>query len=134
MEALIKGSIGVVGAGISYVYGGWNALLIALVVFIIFDYFTGIMAAAVNGRLSAKVGMIGIAKKVFIFVMVAVGSIVDGVLGEGTFTRDTVIFFYLANELLSIIENGGKLGAPIPPFIRQAVEVLRGKGGIDEQK
>src|SRR5690554_7660952 len=107
MEALLKGSIALIGAGISYVYGGWNALLVALVIFVIFDYLTGILAAAVHGQLSSKVGLTGIAKKVFIFVMVAIGSIVDSVLGEGTFTRDLVIFFYLANELLSIIENGG---------------------------
>lgn len=130
MEALLKGSIAVIGTGLSYAYGGWNALLVALVVFVVIDYLTGIMAAAVHGQLSSKVGLVGIAKKVFIFVIVAIGHIVDGVLGEGSLIRDAVIFFYLSNELLSILENGGKFGAPIPPIIKQAVEVLRGKGDV----
>jgi hypothetical protein len=61
--------------------------------------------------------------------MVSVAHLVDGVLGDGHLFRDAVAFFYIANELLSIIENGGRLGAPIPPVIRQAIEVLKGKGG-----
>lgn len=82
---------------------------------------------------SLKVG-IGIARKVFIFAMVAVGHLVDGILGDGHLFRDTVAFFYIANELLSITENGGKLGAPIPSVIKQAIEVLEGKGGNDSDK
>lgn len=81
------------------------------------------------GKLESNVGMFGIARKVFIFAMVSVAHLVDGVLGDGHLFRDAVAFFYIANELLSIIENGGKLGAPIPPAIRQAIEVLKGKGG-----
>lgn len=66
--------------------------------------------------------------------MVAVGHLVDGVLGDGHLFRDTVAFFYIANELLSITENGGKLGAPVPSVIIQAIEVLKGKGGNDNDK
>ena len=85
-----------------------------------------------TGKLESNVGMFGIARKVFIFAMVSVAHLVDGVLGDGHLFRDAVAFFYIANELLSIIENGGKLGAPIPPVIRQAIEVLKGKGGAGE--
>jgi toxin secretion/phage lysis holin len=85
-----------------------------------------------TGKLESNVGMFGIARKVFIFAMVSVAHLVDGVLGDGHLFRDAVAFFYIANELLSIIENGGKLGAPIPPVIRQAIDVLKGKGGTGE--
>ncbi|MFB5761018.1 phage holin family protein [Paenibacillus medicaginis] len=116
----------------SYLFGGWSALLGVLLAFVIFDYVTGIIAAGVGGQLKSKIGLIGIARKVFIFAMVGVGHLVDGVLGDAHMFRDTIAFFYIANELLSIVENGGKLGAPIPPVIRQAVEVLQGKGGVEK--
>lgn len=103
-----------------------------MLVFVILDYLTGIAAAGMTGKLESNVGMFGIARKVFIFAMVSVAHLVDGVLGDGHLFRDAVAFFYIANELLSIIENGGKLGAPIPPVIRQAIEVLKGKGGTGE--
>ena len=104
----------------------------SMLVFVILDYLTGIAAAGMSGKLESNVGMFGIARKVFIFAMVSVAHLVDGVLGDGHLFRDAVAFFYIANELLSIIENGGKLGAPIPPVIRQAIEVLKGKGGTGE--
>ncbi|KAF4324796.1 hypothetical protein G195_001011 [Phytophthora kernoviae 00238/432] len=107
-------------------------MLGVLLVFVILDYLTGIAAAGMTGKLESNVGMFGIARKVFIFAMVSVAHLVDGVLGDGHLFRDAVAFFYIANELLSIIENGGRLGAPIPPVIRQAIEVLKGKGGTGE--
>lgn len=124
----------VTGSGAaSYFFGGWSGVLGVLLVLVIFDYVSGIWAAGVLGQLKSKIGLVGIARKVFIFVMVAVGHLVDGILGDGHMFRDTVAYFYIANELLSLIENGGKLGAPIPPVIRQAVEVLKGKGGNNEK-
>lgn len=130
MENIVKTAAAVIGAAISYLYGGWDALIIALVVFVAADYVTGIAAAAYQGKLSSSVGLRGIAKKVFIFVVVALGHVVDMTLGNtNTLIRDAVIYFYLANELISILENGGKMGAPIPPVITQAIEVLKGKSG-----
>ncbi|WP_419892584.1 phage holin family protein [Paenibacillus xylanexedens] len=117
---------------LSYFFGGWSVVLGVLLFFVILDYLTGIAAAGMSGKLESNVGMFGIARKVFIFAMVSVAHLVDGVLGDGHLFRDAVAFFYIANELLSIIENGGKLGAPIPPVIRQAIEVLKGKGGTGE--
>lgn len=130
MENIIKSAIAFVGSAATYLYGGWDALIIALVVFVAADYVTGIAAAAYQGKLSSSVGLRGIAKKVFIFVVVALGHVVDVTLGNThTLIRDAVIYFYLANELISILENGGKMGAPIPPVITQAIEVLKGKSG-----
>ncbi|MFD0588838.1 holin family protein [Paenibacillus sp. GCM10027627] len=130
LETATKSTIAALGAAITFLYGGWDALIIALVAFVAFDYITGIAAAAVQGKLSSGAGLKGIARKMFIFVVVALGHIVDVTLGnENTLIRDAIIYFYLANELLSILENGGKLGAPIPPVIKQAVEVLKGRSG-----
>jgi len=118
------------GSAATYFFGGWSGVLGTLLVFVVFDYFTGVIAAGASGELKSKKGLIGIARKAFIFAMVAVGHLVDGVLGDSHLFRDTIAYFYIANELLSIIENGGKMGAPIPPVIQQAIEVLKGKGGF----
>lgn len=130
MSGIIKSIISFGGAAVGYLFGGWSAILGVLLVFVILDYATGVAAAASAGELVSKKGLIGIARKVFIFAMVASGHLIDEVLGDAHLFRDTIVFFYLANELLSIIENGGRLGAPIPPVIQKAVEVLKGKGGV----
>lgn len=130
----IKFLISVGGATASYLFGGWSALLNVLLVFVIFDYLTGIIAAGLEGKLSSRIGLRGIAKKVFIFVIVAVAHLVDQTLGDSHFFRDTTIFFYLANELISIIENGGRIGVPIPGVINQAVEVLKRRGEKNENQ
>lgn len=129
MENLAKTIVAAFGAAISYLFGGWSALLGILLTFVIVDYATGVVAAAFEGKLRSKVGLIGIARKVFIFAIVAVAHQIDTILGDGHFLRDMAIFFYLANELLSIIENAGRIGLPIPGAIKKAVEVLKGKGG-----
>ena len=128
-DTLWKWGIALMSSSVTYFFGGWSGVLGVLLVFVILDYLTGIAAAAMTGKLESNVGMFGIARKVFIFAMVSVAQLLDGVLGDGHLFRDAVAFFYIANELLSIIENGGKLGAPIPPVIRQAIEALKGKGG-----
>jgi toxin secretion/phage lysis holin len=115
------------GAAISYFFGGWSALLGILLTFVAIDYATGVLAGAIEGKLSSAVGAKGIAKKVFIFVIVAVAHLVDTSLGEAHVFRDATIFFYLANELLSILENAARVGLPIPPMISKAVQVLQGK-------
>jgi len=130
MEQILKASAGFIGAGLSYLYGGWGALITALLTMVVLDYITGIIAATTEGKLSSKVGRIGIARKAFIFIVVAMAHIVDVVLDNGVnLVRDGVIFFYLANEAISVLENGGRIGVPIPPVIKQAIEALRGQGG-----
>lgn len=131
-DTIWKWLLALITSSATYFFGGWSGVLGVLLVFVIIDYLTGIAAAGMTGKLESNVGMFGIARKVFIFAMVSVAHLVDGVLGDGHLFRDAVAFFYIANELLSIIENGGKLGAPIPPVIRQAIEVLKGKGGTGE--
>jgi toxin secretion/phage lysis holin len=129
MDNIFKTVVGFGGAAISFLFGGWSALLGILLAFVVIDYVTGILAAAVEGKLSSRVGLLGIPKKVFIFVMVAIAHLVDTALGDAHLLRDTTIFFYLANELLSILENAGRVGLPVPDPVQRAVEVLKGKGG-----
>ena len=127
----MKIMIGIGGAAASYLYGGWSSLLSILLTFVVLDYISGVAAAAKEGKLKSDIGLWGIAKKIMIFGIVAVAHLIDTALGELHLFRDMAIFFYLANELLSLIENAGRIGAPVPPALRQAVEVLRGKGGHD---
>lgn len=127
MDNFFKTAIAIGGAVISYLFGGWSSLLSILLAFVILDYITGVAAAAKEGKLNSEVGAWGIVRKVGIFVIVAVAHLVDRALGDAHLFRDAAIFFYLANELLSMIENTGRLGAPIPPALQRAVEVLRGK-------
>lgn len=104
-------------------------MLSILLTFVVLDYLSGIAAAGKEGKLRSDVGLWGIAKKVMIFGIVAVAHLIDSAMGDAHLFRDAAIFFYLANELLSLIENAGRLGAPIPPMLQKAVEVLREKGG-----
>lgn len=128
MENTFKILAGIGGGLASYLWGGWSALLQTLVFFIILDYVFAVIVAGAHGELNSKVGFKGIAKKIAILVLIAVAHQVDRVLGDGTFIRDSVIFFYLANELLSIIETVGKTNLPIPGVLKKAVETLNNKG------
>jgi toxin secretion/phage lysis holin len=132
-QLVIAGGFGATGGTVALLFGGWPMLLQVLLIMTIADYVTGIMAAGIEGKLRSSVGLIGIARKVFIFVIVSIAHQVDVVLGGQHLLRDATVFFYMANELLSIIENGGRLGVPLPPVIKQAVEVLKGKGGIHDE-
>ncbi|GAA0379054.1 phage holin family protein [Bacillus horti] len=131
METILKVIVGFTGASISYLWGEWTALLNVLFVLVIIDYISGLVASGFEGKISSNTGMKGIAKKVFIFAIVAIAHLVDTALGESHLFRDAAIFFYIANELISIIENGGRMGVPIPPGIQKAVEVLKRKGERD---
>ena len=128
MENFFKTVIAVGGSIISFLFGGWSSLLTILLAFVVLDYMTGVLAAAKEGKLNSEIGLWGIARKVAIFAVIAVAHLVDSALGDAHLFRDAAIFFYLANELLSIIENTGRTGVPIPEKLKGAVEVLRGKG------
>lgn len=127
METTFKSVIAVGGAAASFLFGGWSSLLSILLTFVVIDYISGVTAAGLRGELNSEVGLVGIAKKVAIFGVVAVGHLVDTALGNAHLFRDTAIFFYLANEVLSILENIGRIGVPVPEKLKNAVEVLRQK-------
>lgn len=132
LDIIFKSIVAGAGAITGFLYGGWDTLLQVLLIFVIVDYLTGVIAGGTNGKLSSKVGFRGILKKVMIFVIVAVAHWVDIVVGSATgeeiaIFRDATIFFYVANELLSIIENAGEMGVPIPEKLMNAVEILKEK-------
>lgn len=116
-----------IGAIVGYIFGEWSVLLQILLAFVIIDYVSGLLASGVEGKLSSKVGFKGIAKKLMIFVLAAVGHLVDKAIGDGSMIQNAIIFFYLGNELLSILENAGRTGLPVPEQIKNAVDVLKGK-------
>ena len=133
METTFKSVIAIGGATASLLFGGWSALLSILLAFVVIDYVTGFIAAALDGKLNSEVGWRGIAKKVAIFLVVAVAHQVDMALGgQNHIFRDAAIFFYLANELLSFTENAGRIGIPIPERLLNAIEVLKQKDGSDK--
>src|SRR5690554_4412155 len=131
-ETTFKWIVGFGGGIASFLFGGWNSLLWVLLFLVVVDYVTGWVAAKQAGELSSNVGFVGGFRKLMIFVFVAIGNMLDTALGDtmsgffdgGHGFRDGVTFYYLANELLSITENAGRLGVPIPEPIRRAVKVL----------
>lgn len=131
---VFKIAVSVCGASAYYLFGGWSALLGVLLTFVIVDYISGVVASWHEGELSSKVGLLGITKKVFIFVMVAVAHLIDTALGTPSMFRAATGFFYMANELLSIIENVGRIGLPVPEPLKRAVEILNSKGETGENE
>lgn len=123
-----------VGGWLGWFLGGCDGLLFALVAFVVIDYITGIMCAVVDKKLSSAVGFKGIFKKVFIFALVGVGHILDTrVIGAGSVLRTAVIFFYLSNEGISLLENAGHLGLPIPKKLKSILEQLHDRSEKEEK-
>lgn len=114
-----------VGGWLGYFLGGCDGLLYALIVFVVIDYVTGVMCAIINRELSSAVGFKGIFRKVLIFLLVGIANIIDvQVIGTGAVLRTAVIFFYISNEGVSLLENAGHLGLPIPEKIKTVLEQL----------
>jgi toxin secretion/phage lysis holin len=133
-EVVYKAGAAAIGAVVGFFFGERLALLGILLAFALIDYGSGMLAAYVEGKLRSAVGFKRIPKKVMIFAMVAVAHLVDRAVGTNNLFRDATIFFYAANEVLSILENAGRIGLPVPEQIRQAVEVLKGKSEKGEDK
>ncbi|MEW4368643.1 phage holin family protein [Paenibacillus sp. JQZ6Y-1] len=111
----------------NYFFGGWSVLINLLLVLVVIDWLTGWAAAWMAGELKSRVGYRGIARKVAIFGVVAVAHFIDLVLGGTGYFQDAVIFFYLANELLSVVENAGRMGLPMPAILLNAVRIFQSK-------
>ena len=126
--AKIQGAITVIGGWLGYFLGGLDGLMIALVVFVILDYVTGIMCAVIDRELSSSVGFRGIFKKVLILMLVGVAHIVDlHVVRSGEALRSAVICFYLSNEGVSLLENAAHLGLPIPEKMKSILAQLHNR-------
>ena len=114
-----------VGGWLGYFLGGCDGLLYALIAFVVIDYITGVMCAIINKQLSSEVGFKGIFRNVLIFLLVGIANIIDvQVIGTGAVLRTAVIFFYISNEGVSLLENAGHLGLPIPEKIKTVLEQL----------
>ena len=113
------------GGWLGYFLGGCDGLLLALVLFAVADYITGVMCAVADKKLSSEVGFKGICRKVIIFMLVGIAHINDvNVIATGSVLRTAVIFFYLSNEGVSLLENAGHLGLPIPEKLKIVLEQL----------
>jgi toxin secretion/phage lysis holin len=134
LDIIYKTGAAILGGITGLIFGESTGLLVALFWMAIIDYGTGMAAGYTEGTLSSKVGFKGIGKKVMIFVMVALAHQVDSALGTKNMFRDATIVFYMSNELLSIFENAGRMGVPVPDRLTQAVEVLKGRSekGVDK--
>ena len=122
-----------VGGWLGYFLGGCDGLIIALVLFVVIDYITGVMCAVVDRKLSSAVGFKGIFRKVLIFMLVGIANIIDvQVSKSGSVLRTAVVFFYLSNEGLSLIENSVHLGLPVPEKLKAVLKQLNDKEGNHE--
>lgn len=123
----VKYSTAALGGLVTGFLGGWDTLLQVLVIFVVLDYCTGLVAAFLEQRVDSTVGFKGITRKLLLFVPVGVAYYLDQLLGQQVL-RSLAIWFYLANEGLSLIENLGKCGVPIPPAIVEALQQLKKRG------
>ena len=121
-----------IGGYIGWFIGGFDGLTYALLAFIVIDYISGVMVAIIERKLSSSIGFKGIFKKVLIITFVGVGHIVDFyILKNGSAVRTAVIFFYISNEGLSIIENSSRIGLPIPKSLRNIFKDLNKEDEVD---
>lgn len=131
--------VGVVGSAIASLFGGWDAALVTLIIFMAIDYVTGLLVAGVfhksqkteNGSLESGAGWKGLCRKCITLLMVLVATRLDIVTGT-SFIRDAVVIAFIANETISLVENAGLMGVPIPEVITSAIEVLKKRGEGNE--
>ena len=128
MDNILKNILAGVCTVLSFLFGNMEGLMVALIALIILDYISGVIAAAVEKRLSSEVGAKGIAKKIFMLLIVALANIVDiNVIGDGHVLKTVTVVFYICNECISLIENAGRIGVPVPKKLLDVLEQLRDK-------
>lgn len=135
MKSTLLSVIGVIGAGISYLVGGFDSTVIALLLFMGIDFVTGLIVGGVfhkspkteTGTLESKAGWKGLCKKGVVLFFVFIGTQLD-ILLTTEYIRDGICIAFIVNELLSIIENAGLMGVPVPNIIKNSIELLKGKG------
>ena len=125
MKEFVCAALAGIGTFLSFIFGDWDVALQCLVIAIALDYISGIIKAFINKELSSKIGVKGILKKVGVLVVVALAVLIDKITGESGAIRTLVIYYFVANEGLSIIENLGEAGLPIPDVIKKALKSLK---------
>lgn len=125
MEKHFNGIVAILATFFTYLFGSWDLALQVLIVFMILDYGTGVLYAYLTDQLNSEVGFKGLVKKCMILVVLIIGVMLDRIVGNGTWVfRTLVAYFYIANEGISLLENVGNIGIPIPNKIRNALEQL----------
>lgn len=123
-----------IGGWLGYFLGGCDGLLYALIAFVVVDYITGMMCAVIDQKLSSEVGFKGIFKKVLVFLLVGIANILDvQVIGTGCVLRTAIIFFYISNEGVSLLENAAYLGLPVPEKIKTVLEQLHNRSESEDK-
>ena len=123
-----------VGGWLGYFLCGCDGLLYAMLTFVVIDYITGVMYAIADKNLSSEVGFKGICRKVLIFLLVGIANVLDvQVIGTGSVLRTAVIFFYISNEGVSLLENAAHLGLPVPEKIKTVLEQLHDRAESEEK-
>jgi toxin secretion/phage lysis holin len=126
---IVQGGLAAVGGFLGWYLGGFDGLIYALIALCAADYVTGVMCAFVRKELSSEIGARGISKKVYIFTLVGLGHILDVyLLSDGTALRTALIFWYIGNEGISLIENAVVLHVPVPDVLKNALVQIRNKG------
>ena len=122
------------GGWLGWYLGGVDGPLYALIAFVVVDYITGVMCAISDKTLSSSIGFKGICRKVLIFTLVGIANVLDTqVIGNGSVLRTAVIFFYISNEGISLLENSAHLGLPIPEKLKEVLEHLHDRDGVDNE-
>ena len=123
-----------VGGWLGWFRGGCDGLLYALIAFVVTDYITGLMCAFADRNLSSEIGFKGICRKVLIFLLVGIANVLDvQVIGTGSVLRTAVIFFYISNEGVSLLENAAHLGLPVPEKIKTVLEQLHDRAESEDK-
>ena len=134
MKEIAQFFTGTVLTGLSYILGGWNLALQTLLIFITLDYITGICKAIYLKKLSSEICFKGIIRKVGFLVIVALANYLDKIVGDTGALYNLVVYFFVANEGISIVENWASMDLPIPKVIRDALLQLKGKSGEELKK
>ena len=131
---LIQAVFAVLGGWVGFFLGGNDGLVYALIAFVVIDYLTGVMCAINDKKLSSAVGFKGICRKVLIFLLVGIANLLDlYVIGTGSVLRTAVIFFYISNEGVSLLENAAHLGLPVPSQMKAVLEQLHERSNDTEE-
>lgn len=134
MEVLLEFGVSTFGAVFGYLFGEVDLVVKVLLCFIVADYISGLLASGYLGKLNSQVGFKGIAKKIAILILVAIAHQIDLILGTHNTTRNAVIFFYLANELISILENFVLMGMEVPEVLKNLISIFESKAGEKEEE
>lgn len=130
----IQFAFAAIGGWLGYFLGGCDGLLYALVAFVVADYITGVMCAIADKTLSSEAGFKGICRKVLIFILVGIANILDvQVIGTGSVLRTAIIFFYISNEGVSLLENAGHLGLPYPEKLKAVLQQLHDRSEKEDK-